>query len=97
MTAARRDGDDIVLSCHLQPRASRDEWVGLHDDALKLRIQAPPVDGAANKALVKFLANQFGVARQQVILEQGESSRRKRVRILAPEKLPEAVAEQLQD
>jgi hypothetical protein len=95
VSAARRDGDDVVLSCHLQPRASRDEWVGLHGDALKLRIQAPPVDGAANKALVKFLAAEFGVPRQQVIIEQGDSSRRKRVRIQAPATLPPAVAEQL--
>ena len=97
MTAARRDGNDLVLNCHLQPGASSTDWAGLHGEALKLRIKAPPVDGAANKALVAFLADQFDVPRRQVQIEQGLASRRKRIRIQAPITLPAAVADQLQD
>ena len=77
----RRDGDDWLLEVQLQPKAKRDEIVGELDGALKIRVQAPPVDGAANKALEAFLAKQFGVGKRQVTVEQGATSRRKRVRI----------------
>lgn len=87
----RRDGEDILLECLLQPRASRDEIVGEHDGALKIRVKAPPVDGAANRQLVKFLAKQFGVSKSGVIIERGETSRRKQVRITNPEKIPEGL------
>lgn len=86
-----RDGEDLLLDCFLQPRASKDEIVGEHDGALKIRVKAPPVDGAANKQLVKFLAKQFGVAKSDVIIESGETSRRKRVRIRKPGKLSENI------
>lgn len=84
-------GDDLVLAVHVQPRASRDEWVGEHDGALKLRITAPPVDGKANAHLAKFLARAFGVTRGSVELVSGESSRRKRFRIRSPKRLPEII------
>ena len=88
----RRDGDDLLLHCYLQPRASRNEMTGEHDGALRIRIKAPPVDGEANRELLRFLAKQFDVARAQVILERGESSRRKTVRIQSPGRIPEALA-----
>jgi uncharacterized protein (TIGR00251 family) len=46
---------------HIQPKASRDEWSGLHGERLKLRIKAPPVDGKANAYLIGFLAKEFGI------------------------------------
>lgn len=81
-------GDDLMLDCRLQPKASTDEFVGEHDGQLKIRITAPPVDGKANAHLVKFLAKSFGVTQQQVIIERGESGRSKRIRIRAPNKFP---------
>lgn len=80
--------DAIVLTLHLQPGAARDEIVGLHGDALKVRIQSPPVDGKANQALQRFLAELFAVPRQQVQLIQGETTRRKRVRVAGVTRLP---------
>lgn len=91
MTAIRRDGDDLILACYLQPRAGRDEIVGEHDGELKIRIQAPPVDGAANARLVRFLAKAFGVAKSAVVLESGDTGRHKRVRVSRPVTLPPAV------
>ena len=85
----RRDGFDLVLTVHLQPRASRDELVGIAGDTLKIRIAAPPVDGEANDRLIGFLARAFGVPRSGVSLEQGRGSRHKRVRIRSPQRLPD--------
>lgn len=88
MGLARRDGEDLLLSCYLQPRASKDEVIGEHDGAVKIRIAAPPVDGEANEALVAFLAKQFGVAKRAVQIESGHTGRRKSVRIQQPATLP---------
>jgi len=65
----------------VQPRASRDEVSGVHGDALKIRLAAPPVDGAANDALVNFLAALFAVPRRSVRILAGESSRSKLIEI----------------
>lgn len=85
-----RDGD-LLLDCHLQPGASRSEFAGLHGGRLKIRIQAPPVDGRANAALIELLAREFDVAKQAITIEQGELGRQKRVCIRAPKQLPEAL------
>jgi uncharacterized protein (TIGR00251 family) len=71
-----------VLEIHVQPRAKTTEVAGWHGDAIKIRLAAPPVEGAANHALVRFLATRLGVPRSQVMLVAGETSRRKRVRVV---------------
>lgn len=71
----------VRLTLHVQPRASRTEIAGLHGDALKLRLAAPPVDGAANEALIRFLAERLGVPRSAVTLVSGATSRRKVVEV----------------
>jgi len=71
----------IVLELHVQPGAKRTEAAGVHGDRVKIRLAAPPVDGAANDELVRFLAEAFGVPRRQVTIVSGATSRRKRVRI----------------
>ncbi|NLY13434.1 MAG: YggU family protein [Gammaproteobacteria bacterium] len=85
---ARWDADDLVVLCHLQPGAKRSEFVGTHGDRLKIRLNAPPVDGKANSQLIAFLSKAFGVNKNAVLIESGELSRQKRVRIIAPQKLP---------
>ena len=82
MSWLRQDGGDWVLSLYLQPGARKTEVAGLHDGALKLRLNAPPVEGKANKALIAWLADWFGVPKQGVVLESGELSRHKRVRVV---------------
>jgi uncharacterized protein (TIGR00251 family) len=81
------DGD-LILVCHLQPKASKSEFAGLHGDALKIRIQAPPVEGKANTELIKFLAKQFAVSKRDIDIISGELNRHKRVRISNPQTLP---------
>ncbi|WAG79381.1 DUF167 domain-containing protein [Metapseudomonas furukawaii] len=89
MTWYRWAGEDLILDCHLQPKASRDEFAGLHGERLKIRLTAPPVDGKANAHLMAFLAEAFGVAKSQVSLESGELNRQKRIRIQKPRILPD--------
>jgi uncharacterized protein len=66
---------------HVQPRAKRSEVAGRHGDALKVRLAAPPVDGAANEELVRFLAETLGVPRRAVRIVGGLTARRKTVEI----------------
>jgi len=77
----RADGADVLLRVRVQPRASREAVAGEAQGRLRVALTAPPVEGAANDALRRFLAGQLGVARGRVTLEAGEKSREKTVRI----------------
>lgn len=77
----RNAGDAVELDVVVVPRASKDSIVGPHDERLKIRIAAPPVDGAANTALTKLLARQLDVPRGAVTVVAGTTSKRKVVRI----------------
>lgn len=90
----RWDGDDLVLALKVQPRASRDQLV-VDGDRLRARITAPPVDGAANVHLIRFLADAFGVSASRVRVLHGNASRTKVVRIGAPQTLPECLSSAL--
>jgi uncharacterized protein (TIGR00251 family) len=79
MGSIQATADGVVLAVRLTPRASRNEVQGLAEDGLRIRLQAPPVDGKANEALRRFLADELDVAPSQVVLLSGESSRHKRV------------------
>ena len=65
----------------MQPRASRTEVVGLHGDAIKLRVAAPPVEGEANEEVVRFLAKTLGVPASAVSVVNGAASRRKTIEV----------------
>jgi len=71
----------VELRIHCQPRASQTEIVGLHGDALKVRLAATSVEGQANAELCQFLAQYFGVLRQEVKILSGKSARQKRALI----------------
>lgn len=71
MTSASR------ISIYVQPRASKTMVVGMHDGCVKVRLAAPPVDGAANAALVEFVAERLGIAKSYVRIVSGQTSRRK--------------------
>ena len=88
MPACRRDGADLVLDVRVQPRASRSEVAGLHGERLRIRLQAPPVDGKANAALVEFVAGLFGIPRARVTIEHGLTGRDKRLRLQGVPSLP---------
>ena len=85
-----KESQTLLLHCHVQPKASRDALVGLYGERLKVQISAPPVDGKANKHLLKYIAKEFGVAKTRVSLIRGESSRQKTLQIIDPKKLPPA-------
>jgi uncharacterized protein (TIGR00251 family) len=71
----------VRILLHVQPRASRTVVVGLHGDANKNRVAAPPVDGAAYEAIIRFCSDRHEVPRRQVRLPKGASGRRKVVEI----------------
>ncbi len=75
LAAGTANGSEITL--HVQPGASKSELAGLHGDALKLRISARAVEGAANAAVIEFLADWLAVPRREVKLLRGEKSRHK--------------------
>jgi uncharacterized protein (TIGR00251 family) len=70
-----------TLTIRIQPRASRNGIVMMEDGGLKIRLTAPPVDGAANEALIKFLAETLVVSKSQVQIVTGHSAREKIIRI----------------
>ncbi|HEX6309020.1 MAG TPA: DUF167 family protein [Longimicrobiales bacterium] len=70
-------GASVRVRVHAQPRASRTEVLGAHGDALRVRIAAPPVDGAANAELIRFIAKQLGIPRSAVRVASGDTGRAK--------------------
>ena len=73
--------DKAVLKVKVVPRASRSEIVGIQDGVLKVRLTSPPVDGAANDELVKLIAKRVGIARSNIELTSGLTSRNKTLRV----------------
>ena len=70
-----------MFAVRVQPRASRSSVVGELDGALKIRLAAPPVDGAANEELIRFLAKLFDVPRGRVFIAAGQTSKHKMIRV----------------
>jgi uncharacterized protein (TIGR00251 family) len=85
----REEGGALVLRLHVQPGAKRTEIAGLHGEALKIRLAAPPVEGQANAELIRWLAAAFDVPKRNVDLVRGATSRDKIVRVTAPERRPD--------
>ena len=77
----RVDGDTVLIPVLVQPRASKTRIVSLHDEMLKVAIAAPPVDGEANKVVVRFLARLLGVRKTDVAIRTGHKGRRKTVAV----------------
>lgn len=88
----RWQGDDLILTLRVQPRASRNEVIGPHGEALKVRICAAPVEGAANLQLQRLFAELCAVSPAQITLISGETGRNKRLRVCSPRRLPPGVA-----
>ena len=75
----RETPEGIIIDVKAQPGASRDECLGIQGDALKIRVTAPPVDSAANKALVKFLSKTIRIPRSRISIIKGKTSRHKQI------------------
>jgi len=87
----RRQDDVITLTLHVQPGAKRSEIAGLHGDALKIRLAAPPIEGRANDALLRYIADTFAVPLRNVELRQGSQSRHKVVAVSGSTIEPESL------
>jgi uncharacterized protein (TIGR00251 family) len=73
--------EEILLKVYLQPKSSKNQVVGPYRDGIKVRITAPPVEGKANEALIRFLAKEFGVPPSCIEMFKGHHSREKTLRI----------------
>jgi uncharacterized protein (TIGR00251 family) len=74
-------GEGVTFAVHVQPRASRNELCGVQGEELKLRLTSPPVDDAANRLCIEFLAKLLGVAKSSVTIIAGARSRHKIIRV----------------
>ncbi len=86
--------DSARINVYVQPRASKTMVAGMHDGCIKIRLAAPPVDGAANAALIEFVAEKSGVAKSRVRITAGLTSRRKTVEVdgVTAEQLSDALS-----
>ncbi len=75
----KETSDGIAFNVFVQPRSSKNSIVGLYGDALKIKLTAPPVEGAANKMCIEFLAKQLDVPKSSLSIISGHSSRTKRI------------------
>jgi uncharacterized protein (TIGR00251 family) len=81
----------VRIAVQVQPGAKKTEVVGVHGDALKLKLQAPPIEGRANEALVKFLSSVLSVPKSAVVITHGQTNRRKLVEVASKGLAPEQV------
>ncbi len=90
----RQTADGVLLSLHVQPRASRNEITDINGEELKVRLTSPPVDGMANRLCCEFFAKLLAVPKSKVSLAAGEKSRHKRllVREITEEEARRAIA-----
>lgn len=70
-------GEGTILQVRVQPNASRDEVAGVLDGRLRIRLTSPPVEGAANKACIRFLSKRLGIAKTRISILRGEHTRNK--------------------
>ncbi len=84
----KKNNDGISFKIHVQPRASKNAVTGLYDDALKIRLTAPPIDGAANKMCVKFLSKELGIPKSCIEIVSGQTSRTKHIFIKCADDSP---------
>ena len=80
-TIVRDSEGGVILTVHVQPDSSRTECVGLHGNAVKIRVAARPVDGAANEELIRFIAERCSIPRSHIRIQSGESARQKRLSV----------------
>ncbi len=81
MIDIREDGNGVTIRVRVQPRASKNQLAGEMDGAMKVRLAAPPVDGAANRACCEFIAGILGVPKSKVEIVHGHTGRNKTLRV----------------
>ncbi|QQX81538.1 YggU family protein [Shewanella sp. KX20019] len=91
MVAVSMQQGNLLLQLYIQPKASRDQIIGLHGEELKIAITAPPVDGKANAHLTKYLAKAFKVPKGDITIVKGQMGRHKQVLIRDPKLIPATI------
>jgi hypothetical protein len=81
MFSIKETKNGIVFSIRVLPRSSRCELVGIHDNALKLKITAPPVEGQANEECIQFISHFLGIKKAQVTIISGHKSKKKQIAV----------------
>ncbi|MDY0161990.1 DUF167 domain-containing protein [Desulfobotulus sp.] len=90
--------EGVRIALFVQPKASKNEILGLHGNALKIRIKAPPVDGAANEACIQFIAKMIRRPPSSLCLVSGHSSRQKQLLVpLAGGESPDALCQKIRE
>jgi uncharacterized protein (TIGR00251 family) len=79
MNALKVGKNGLLLSVHIQPNAKKSEVVGLHGGALKIKIHAVPEDGKANEEIIKVLSKILGIAKSNITIQSGATSRKKNI------------------
>ena len=82
MLSIQKTDDGVIFKIKVQPGAAKNEILGVQEDALKIRINAPPVKGKANRALIDFLAEKLEVRKSEIEILSGHRSRIKKIRVL---------------
>ena len=95
MVGAYYKGDVLHIHIIAQPKASKSEIVNWQEDELKVRLAAPPVDGAANTALIEAFAKWCKVRKSAITLVNGQTSRHKHIAIDSPTLVPDAITQRL--
>ena len=72
---------EIILKVYLQPKSSKNEVVGPYRDGIKVKITAPPIEGKANEAVIRFLAKELGVSPSSIEIIRGQHTRQKTLKI----------------
>ena len=91
MPAVSMEQKDLLLKIYVQPKASRDQIVGIHGDELKIVITAPPIDGKANAYLQKYFSKIFKVPKGNIAILKGELGRHKLIKVISPRMIPEEI------
>jgi uncharacterized protein len=87
----QQTSEGVLLRLKVQPRSSRNEIVGAHGDVIRIRLTAPPVEGAANEALIRFLASKLRLSPASIRLDRGRTGRTKLITILGAQ-VPQVTA-----
>jgi uncharacterized protein (TIGR00251 family) len=87
----------LTLYCHIQPGARNNRFCGMHNQRVKIQLQAPPVDGKANSALIAYLAKQFSQPKKNISISSGLTQRKKTVQVSNIDEVPQSLLDLLDD
>lgn len=85
------ENEDLLLQVYIQANAKQNKIIGMYNDCLKISITTPAIDGKANAALIKFLAQELNVSKSKIIIEKGKTSKTKTIRIINIQKIPNSL------